>query len=141
MNRTASLILAGLLAAAGASAGPLLTGELTVAAGETNAVGEITLNPSGALEAPAIDRVFVLNASGAGTGTVAFAALAAGVAVPIAATNAVLPGADAALWPRRAAAAGAATNVEAYTAHKLRASVTQAAVASDTVYTFGAIVR
>ena len=140
MKRFATLTLCAALACA-AAAGPLLTGEVTVAAGQTNSAAEITLNFSGSADAPAIDRLVIANASGTGTGTVAFAAVAAGVAVQIAATNAIAPGVQAAVWPRREVASGALTNAEAYTAHRLRVTVDQTATAADTVYTFGAIVR
>ncbi len=136
------LALSAVLAIAGAaSAGLLVSNEVTVASGETTAETEITLNFSGSPESPAIDRVVVSNASGAGTGTVSFAAVAAGVSVAIASTNGIVPSGTAALWPRREYTVGDATNAEPYTAHRLRVTVTQGAVSGDTVYSFGAIVR
>jgi hypothetical protein len=137
-------IMLGLLLLAGiyACAGTLIEGSVTVAAGETNAYGDITLNLSASREAPEIDRLSVANASGGGTGTVSFVALDAGVSVSVASTNSVAPGASAVIWPKRQYTVGSTTNAERYAARTLRVNVAQSVTNSaDTVYNIGALVR
>ena len=141
------LILAALaicLAAPVLKAGWLYDGTLTVAAGATNAVADITLkggSPVDTFTAP-LDFVTVDNASGSGTGTVSWAAVVMGQEYTLASTNGIAPGAKAALWPRRTYAAGSATNAETWLTRTLRVRVTQASTNSTpTVYTLGAGTR
>lgn len=119
-------------------------GTVTVAAGETNGVGELTLKCGTPSEASAgeVGIVAVANVSGYGTGTVVFVACDFGVEYAIATTNGIVPGAKAALWPKRLYVAGSATNAEPYTARRLLVRVTQASTNSTpTVYNVGASAR
>jgi hypothetical protein len=119
-----------------------VSNQVTVAAGDTTATSEIFLNDWAGAESPVIQALVFKNAQGTGTGTVSFSAVNAGIAYEVATSNSVVPGASAALWPKRFWYSGVYTNSEPYPANRLKVTVTQSAANTGAcVYVFGACVR
>jgi len=121
---TASLALAAALVAA-ANAGVLVTADIAVASGSTNATADITLNRDGSWTAPAIDAVIVSNGGGS-VGRVDIAAADLGVERSLGTSGNVAAGAGATVYPVRQWTVGAETNnASLYRARTLRLAVYQ----------------
>lgn len=132
-------LILSLAAALSASAGELIVGTVTVPSGSTNAAEDITLNLSASAEAPAVDAI-VYSASGATTGTLAFAAADIGVARSLGDSATVLPGAGGAVYPVRTQVAAGQTNALPWRLRTLRVTVTQSNT-NAAVYTVAVVTQ
>lgn len=134
----AALCLAACAAFTG-RAGELITADVAILSGSTNAVADITLNRSGGWDAPAIDAFIAVNRGGA-TGAVEFAAADSGAIRAIGGALTVLGGASAVVYPVREFVAGGATNLAPWRARTIRVAVSQDTT-NAAVYAIGIITR
>jgi hypothetical protein len=121
----------------------LHTNTVTVAAGQTNGITDITLSPPLIRDATAeLNCLSVENVSGYGTGTVVFASYDFGREVAVSTAASISPGVSSTVWPMRTYVPNTATNAESYLVRTLRVRVGQASTNSTpTVYRIGVITR
>ncbi len=143
------LTAAALAAAPTAKAGGwLYESTVTIAPGQTNAVGELTLKANTMAESAVaeLDFVTIRNESGFGTGTVAWVSSVLGAETEVDTVSGIAPGVRSTRWPRRTYTLNAPTNdaavAETYLTRSLIVRVRQSSTnATPTVYSIGAGTR
>ncbi len=119
------VVLATAMFATNTLGASVVTGEIVIRAGSTNATELITLGGSDRLDAFELDRVFVITQHNTYTGTLSVALVDAGYDTVIGTSSAVLLSSPANLYPRRAHISSLGpTNEVLYVAKDLKLSMT-----------------